>query len=75
VNVYRPYLTHGKKKAKPVWVESYTKDLETLKNYIEADLVKVVIDSQHSLENINDAYNQSKSGRSRGKVVINIKEV
>ncbi|MGB4342460.1 MAG: NAD(P)-dependent alcohol dehydrogenase [Moraxellaceae bacterium] len=74
VNAYRPYLAYGKKTAKPVWVESYTKDLETIKNHIEAGSVKVIIDSVHSLENINDAYKQSKSGRSRGKVVINIKQ-
>lgn len=73
INVYRPYLAYGKKTAKPVWVESYTRDLETLKKYIEAGSVKVVIESVHSLENINDAYAQSKSGRSRGKVVITIK--
>jgi len=73
INAYRPYIAYGKKTAKPVWVESYTKDLETLKNYIEAGSVKVIIDSVHSLENINDAYTQSKSGRSRGKVVIKIK--
>lgn len=73
VNAYRPYFFHGKKTARPIWVESYTRDLETLKAFIENGLVKVIIDSQYSLENINDAYAQSKSGRSRGKVVINIK--
>lgn len=74
INAYRPYFAYGKKTAKPVWVESYTRDLETLKNYIETGLVKVIIDSVHSLENINDAYAKSKSGRSRGKVVIKIKD-
>ncbi len=72
-NTYRPYLFQGKKEAKAVWVESYTKDLNTLKELIESDLVKPIIDSEHSLENINDAYERSRSGRSQGKVVITVK--
>jgi alcohol dehydrogenase len=73
-NVYRPYFFHGRKTVKPVWVESYTRDLDTLKNFIEAGLIKPIIDSVHSLENIDAAYAQSKTGRSRGKVVISIKD-
>jgi NADPH:quinone reductase-like Zn-dependent oxidoreductase len=72
-NAYRPYLMQGKKTAKPVWVESYTSDLETLKAFIETGAVKPVIDSEYSLDKIEGAYAQSKTGRSRGKVVVSIK--
>jgi NADPH:quinone reductase-like Zn-dependent oxidoreductase len=73
LNAYRPYLSQGKKTVKPVWVESYTSDLETLKAFIETGAVKPVIDSEYSLDKIEAAYAQSKTGRSRGKVVVSIK--
>ncbi|WP_269620113.1 NAD(P)-dependent alcohol dehydrogenase [Zhongshania sp. BJYM1] len=71
-NAYRPHLFMGDKSAKPVWVESYTSDLEILKDFIESGAVTPVIDSVHQLANIEDAYIRSKTGRSRGKVVIQI---
>jgi NADPH:quinone reductase-like Zn-dependent oxidoreductase len=74
LNAYRSYLMQGKKMAQPVWVESYTSDSETLKEFIETGAVKPVIDSEYSLDKIEDAYAKSKTGRSRGKVVVRIKE-
>lgn len=69
---YKPRLPSQQKTA-AVWVESYTKDLETLKHYIEAGKVKPVIDNVFTLDDINSAYERSKSGRAKGKVVIQIK--
>lgn len=71
-NLFKARLSPGRQTARPIWVESYTHDLETLKHYIEAGSVKPVVDSQYSLDNIGEAYARSKTGRSRGKVVINI---
>ena len=73
-DLYKPKFTKGGQTAQPIWVESYTRDLETLKQYIEDGLVKSVLDSEHALADIEDAYAQSKTGRSRGKVVINIRD-
>ena len=55
-------------------MDSYTSDLETLKALIETGAVKPVIDSEYSLDNIEGAYAKSKTGRSCGKVVVNIKK-
>lgn len=71
-NAYRPHPFMGNKSAKPVWVESHTSDLEILKDFIESGAVTPVIDSIHPLANIEDAYTRNKTGRSRGKVVIQI---
>jgi 2-desacetyl-2-hydroxyethyl bacteriochlorophyllide A dehydrogenase len=71
-NAYRPHPFIANKSAKPIWVESYTSDLEILKDFIESGAVTPVIDSVHHLANIEDAYTRNKTGRSQGKVVIQI---
>ena len=73
-NTYRPNFSQGAKTAKAIWVRSRTEDLDTLKTFIEGGLVKAVIDSAFTLDNIQQAYVQSKTGRSRGKVVILVKQ-
>lgn len=71
-NAYRPYPFMANKSAKPIWVESYTSDLEILKEFIENGSVVPIIDSVYSLDNIEEAYARNKTGRSRGKVVVQI---
>jgi NADPH:quinone reductase-like Zn-dependent oxidoreductase len=73
-NLVKARLSSSRQTARPVWVESHTRDLETLRAYIEAGTVRPVVDSEYSLESIGDAYARSKTGRSRGKVVINIRD-
>ena len=70
----RARLTPGGPKSTGVWVESYTRDLDTLREMIESGKVKTVLDSEFPLEKINDAYERSKSGRARGKIAIVIAE-
>lgn len=60
------------KKAGTVVVESYRKDLEELAALVESGKLKPVIDSQFPLSESEQAYARSRTGRSRGKVVINI---
>ena len=72
--LFKARFSGGRQSAKRIAVESYTHDLETLKAYIEAGSVTPVVDSQYKLENIEDAYARSKTGRCRGKVVINIRD-
>ena len=73
-NSYRPYFSLGAKTAKAIWVKSRARDLSTLKTFIEGGLVKAVIDSAFTLDNIQQAYVQSKTGRCKGKVVILVKQ-
>ena len=60
------------KKAGTVVVESYRRDLETLKAMVEAGSLRPIIDSTFSLAESEAAYNRSRSGRCRGKVVIDV---
>lgn len=59
-------------RAQFIFVESYTRDLDTLRAWIEAGQVKPVIDSVFDFEHTDDAYARSKSGRARGKVVVKL---
>ncbi len=60
------------KKAGTVVVESYRRDLETLKAMVEAGTLTPIIDSTFTLAESEAAYNRSRSGRCRGKVVIEV---
>ena len=62
------------KKAGTVVVESYRRDLETLKAMVEAGTLTPIIDSTFTLAESEAAYNRSRSGRCRGKVVIEVAE-
>ena len=73
-NAYKPRLPFSKQKTTSVWVESHTRDLETIKNLIEAGKVKPIIDSVFPLSETDAAYKKSKGGRAKGKIVIEIKK-
>jgi len=61
------------KQSRNVWVNSNTKDLEKLAEYLDQGQVKPVIDSEFGLEEIDLAYQRSRSGHAVGKIVIAIK--
>lgn len=48
------------------------KDLQLLKELMEADIIKPVIDRCYSLEQISEAHHYVDTGRKQGNVVINI---
>lgn len=60
------------KNAGTVVVESYRKDLEELAALVEGGKLKPIIDSQFPLSESEHAYARSRTGRSRGKIVINV---
>ncbi|RLA45534.1 MAG: NAD(P)-dependent alcohol dehydrogenase [Gammaproteobacteria bacterium] len=72
-DLFKAQLSQGDQKARSVFVQSRTKDLETLTHFIDEGKVKPVLDSQYPLAKIDDAFTRSKTGRARGKIVINIK--
>lgn len=47
--------------------------LRVLKEFIEGDLIKPIIDKVYHLNDAGEAFNYLKSGRAKGKVVIRIK--
>lgn len=60
------------KKADTVVVESYRQDLDTLADMVEQGMLKPIIDSVFPLEDSEAAYERNRSGRCRGKVVIEV---
>ena len=73
LGLLRARLSASSPTGKMVAVKSNTRDLETLKQYIEAGEVTPVIDSEYALDDIDQAYARSRTGRARGKIVINVK--
>ncbi|WP_290523484.1 NAD(P)-dependent alcohol dehydrogenase [Alcanivorax sp.] len=60
------------KKAGTVVVESYRQDLDTLADMVEQGALKPIIDSVYPLVDSEAAYERNRSGRCRGKVVIQV---
>ncbi|MED5387830.1 MAG: NAD(P)-dependent alcohol dehydrogenase [Pseudomonadota bacterium] len=60
------------KKADTVVVESYRQDLDTLAAMVEDGVLKPIIDSVFPLADSEAAYARNRSGRCRGKVVIDV---
>lgn len=60
------------KRIKSVTVKSRRSDLEILKSWVESGQLRSIIDSQFPLEDSQGAYDRSRSGRARGKIVINV---
>ncbi|OUY08098.1 NAD(P)-dependent alcohol dehydrogenase [Acinetobacter populi] len=64
---------HRAKHTALIKVESYKEDLDQISQWIAASQVKVIIDSIYPLVDSQAAYERSRSGRSQGKIVIQIK--
>lgn len=59
-------------RASVIMVESYTRDLKTIAEWMAAGQLRSIIDSSWSLADAQKAYERSRSGRSRGKIVIEV---
>ena len=55
-----------------VVVESWTRDLDTLSGLVESGKLRPIIDSVFPLAESQQAYDRSRTGRCRGKVVIEV---
>ena len=62
----------GDKKAKTVFVNSNTKDLEIIGELIKEDKVKSVIDQSYPMDKTSEAHLHIENGHTKGKVVISI---
>lgn len=69
----RDKFVGGSKRAQFVLVNSNDGDLNILKTYIETGKVRPVIDSEYSFEQVESAYQRSKTGHARGKIVVKVK--
>ena len=62
----------GDKKAKTVFVNSNTKDMEIIGELIKEDKVKSVIDQSYPMDKTSEAHLHIENGHTKGKVVISI---
>ena len=65
------YQLRGRK-ATTVVVESWRADLQELATMVDSGKLKPIIDSEFELTDSEQAYQRSRSGRCRGKVVIRV---
>ncbi len=70
--VATPFYRLLAKKAGTVVVESYREDLDTLAEMVEQGALTPIIDSVFPLQDSEAAYERNRSGRCRGKVVIEV---
>lgn len=63
-------LPAGGRKVDFLIVYSTIEHLDILRGFIESGQLKPIMDNAFKLEDINAAYNRSKSGRARGKISI-----
>ena len=70
--VATPFYRLLGKKAGTVVVESYREDLDTLAEMVEQGALTPIIDSVFPLQDSEAAYERNRSGRCRGKVVIEV---
>ncbi|NQX88681.1 MAG: NAD(P)-dependent alcohol dehydrogenase [Halioglobus sp.] len=63
-----------KHKTQSVTVESYTDHLNELTELFEKGKLKTILDREVAFEDIDEAYQRSKSGRAKGKIAIKIAE-
>ena len=70
--VATPFYRLLGKKAGTVVVESYREDLDTLAEMVEQGALTPIIDSVCPLQDSEAAYERNRSGRCRGKVVIEV---
>ena len=57
-----------------ILVESFTQDLETLTELVDSGRLKPIIDSEFELADSEQAYQRSRTGHCRGKVVIRVSD-
>lgn len=67
-------FSHSGQRASFVSMRPETRDLNEITTLIEAGKVKPVIDIQYDLDAVDEAYTYSELGRSKGKIVINLRE-
>ena len=70
----RSYLMplYTKRRVRPVMLKTNGKDLNYLSNLVREGKLRTIIDSSFSLSELRTAYERNQTGRTRGKIIINI---
>lgn len=75
LNLIKDNIIFNRQQSRFVLVQSNTRDLNVLRDYIEAGQLKPVLDGEYPLEEIHQAFARSKTGRAAGKIAIQVKKV
>ena len=60
----------ARKRREFAWVKPSGEDLEAIRQMIDADRIRTILDRTYHLETIREAHDYSRSGRVRGKLVV-----
>lgn len=63
-------LEGGKRKISGFWPKPNPEDLERIAGWVKEGKVKAVINTKFKFEEAREAFERLKTGRSRGKVVV-----
>ena len=70
----RAKMVRGDKKMIPILAKPTKNDLTFLKDLLEAEKLKPIIDRRYNLEQVPDAIRYLEEGHVKGKLIINIAE-
>ena len=72
--IIKSYLMplYTKRRVKPVMLKTNGKDLNFLSNLVREGKLRTIIDSSYSLNEYREAFERNQTGRTRGKIIINI---
>jgi len=63
---------YTKRRVKPVMLKTNGKDLNFLSNLVREGKLRTIVDSSYSLNEYREAFDRIQTGRTRGKIIINI---
>ncbi len=72
--IIKSYLMplYTKRRVKPVMLKTTGKDLNFLSNLVREGKLRTITDSSYSLNEYREAFERNQTGRTRGKIIINI---
>ena len=72
--IIKSYLMplYTKRRVKPVMLKTNGKDLNFLSNLVREGKLRTIIDSSYSLNEYREAFERNQTGRTRGKIIIDI---
>ena len=72
--IIKSYLMplYTKRRVKPVMLKTNGEDLNFLSNLVREGKLRTITDSSYSLNEYREAFERNQTGRTRGKIIINI---
>jgi len=71
-NYYQDFFSGAKRQHLLVFGNAKAEDLKQIADWMAEGKIKPVIDSKHKFEELRQAYQRLKTGRARGKIIVNV---